>query len=326
MGSKAKTPSYDTNASQQNQIWAADQARKYGNVNVNSDLGGYTWTTNPDGTQTINTNLNEGDQQRLNLQTNALNNLNLDPTSAQDAYYSMSTRYLQPQQQQQQQQLESNLASRGIPIGSKAYNNATTELYNNQQNALDQARDNSIFQGQNYLGSQIGNINSIGSQVNNPLQSMVQGTGGQFGGQYDAKFAADAAKAQEDAAYSNDMTQKALQAAAMAAMAFSDIRLKENIFLVGRVSDVNIYMFDYINGEKDQVGVIAQELLDSEYKDAVKECRDGYYMVDYSRLPSEVNDKIKEIHKKLSNLHKLQIQSYYYDSLPTKKLKCLLHS
>ena len=315
MGSKAKTPSYDMDASQQNQTWAADQARKYGNVNVNSNLGGYTWTTNPDGTQTINTNLNEGDQQRLNLQTNALNNLNLDPTSAQDAYYNMSTRYLQPQQRQQQQQLESNLASRGIPIGSKAYNNATTELYNNQQNALDQARDNSIFQGQNYLGSQIGNINSIGSQVNNPLQSMVQGTEGQFGGQYDAKFAADTAKAQEDAAYKNAMTQKAIQALGAGAMAFSDIRLKENIFLVGRVSDVNVYMFDYINGKKDQIGVIAQELVDSKYKDAVKESKDGLLMVDYGKLPLEVNDKIQEINENLPILRKMPINIPYFFTL-----------
>lgn len=60
---------------------------------------------------------------------------------------------------------------------------------------------------------------------------------------------------------------------------FSDVRLKDNVELVGKSpSDINIYSFNY-KGSKDKYeGVLAQEVLwaSTEY--------DGYLMVDYSKL------------------------------------------
>ncbi|MDE6224344.1 MAG: hypothetical protein K2M23_02600, partial [Alphaproteobacteria bacterium] len=67
MGSSPKSPTYDLQKAQNEQIWAADQNRKYGQVNVNSDLGGYQYVTNPDGTQTLQANLSDNDKNRLNL-------------------------------------------------------------------------------------------------------------------------------------------------------------------------------------------------------------------------------------------------------------------
>ncbi len=194
--SSVKTPTYDINQAQNEQVWAAEQNRKYGNVGVNSALGGYNWITNNDGTQSVNVNLNNADNQRLKLEEQALNNLNLDPSNAQDTYYNMSLRYMQPEMEQQQADLESNLIRKGIPIGSQAWNSAIGELQDNQQQALAQARDNALFQGQNYLSNQIGNINSIGSNIYNPLQSMVQGTGGEFGNNYNNAYNAQMQKAQ----------------------------------------------------------------------------------------------------------------------------------
>jgi hypothetical protein len=64
---------------------------------------------------------------------------------------------------------------------------------------------------------------------------------------------------------------------------FSDIRLKENIELVGNSpSGVNIYEFDYKNkiyGNGRYRGVMAQEVPDSSFK-----ASNGYLMVDYSNL------------------------------------------
>ena len=300
MGSKAKTPSYDYNASQNNQIWAAEQARKYGNVGVNSALGGYSWTTNPDGTQSVNVNLSDADQQKLNLQNQALNNLNLDPTQAQNTYYNMSMRYMEPQLKQQQQDLEADLINKGIPIGSQSWNRAMGELQDNQQQALAQARDNALFQGQQYTSGNIGNINSLGAGVYNPLQSMVQGQGGQFGGQYDTQYAAQVSNAQQNAANKNAMIGAiigglgSLGGGALAGI-FSDKRLKENIEFIENIDGINIYKFDYINGEKGQIGVIAQELLETPYKNAVLEDKSGYYKVDYDKLPILVINKIKEL-------------------------------
>ena len=66
----------------------------------------------------------------------------------------------------------------------------------------------------------------------------------------------------------------------------SDIRLKENIVLIGSSnSGINIYEYNYISDpETRYVGVIAQELLDTQFKEAVVIAENGYYAVDYSKI------------------------------------------
>ena len=86
--------------------------------------------------------------------------------------------------------------------------------------------------------------------------------------------------------------QQAGQTAAMAAV-MSDIRLKENLEKLDTVDGMNIYKFDYINGAKNQVGVIAQEM-----QKLCPECvveKGDYLAVDYSKLPKEVQDRIEEL-------------------------------
>jgi len=67
----------------------------------------------------------------------------------------------------------------------------------------------------------------------------------------------------------------------------SDLRLKNIIELVDCVNGINVYDFEYIDkpGEIYR-GVIAQELLDTKFKEAVI-LEDGYYKVDYSMLGIE---------------------------------------
>jgi hypothetical protein len=85
--------------------------------------------------------------------------------------------------------------------------------------------------------------------------------------------------------------QQAGQTAAMAAM-MSDIRVKENIEKLDTVDGINIYKFDYINGAKNQVGVIAQEM-----QKVCPECviEGDILRVDYSKLPVKVQDRIEEL-------------------------------
>ena len=67
---------------------------------------------------------------------------------------------------------------------------------------------------------------------------------------------------------------------------YSDIRLKENIEFIRVENGLNIYSWNYIwSTTKRFVGVMAQELLDTKYAYAVSTDKQGYYMVDYSRLP-----------------------------------------
>ncbi|MGB6547637.1 MAG: tail fiber domain-containing protein, partial [Xanthobacteraceae bacterium] len=64
----------------------------------------------------------------------------------------------------------------------------------------------------------------------------------------------------------------------------SDIRLKHDIVLVGRLSDgLGVYRFVYNGGQKAYVGVIAQEV-QQVVPQAVERGSDGYLRVHYDRL------------------------------------------
>jgi hypothetical protein len=68
----------------------------------------------------------------------------------------------------------------------------------------------------------------------------------------------------------------------------SDIRFKENIELIGKSeSGINIYKFNYINQEGLYEGVIAQELIGTEYESALMLDENNMYMVDYSKIDIE---------------------------------------
>lgn len=72
----------------------------------------------------------------------------------------------------------------------------------------------------------------------------------------------------------------------------SDIRIKENLEKLDTIDGINIYKFDYINGAKNQVGVIAQEM-----QEKCPECvvEGDILKVDYSKLPEKVQARIEEL-------------------------------
>ncbi|PCJ97836.1 MAG: hypothetical protein COA45_09110 [Zetaproteobacteria bacterium] len=63
----------------------------------------------------------------------------------------------------------------------------------------------------------------------------------------------------------------------------SDVRLKENIILIGEELGHNIYEFDYLDGSGRFRGVMAQEVMKS-VPDAVTRHSNGYLQVDYDKL------------------------------------------
>lgn len=102
-------------------------------------------------------------------------------------------------------------------------------------------------------------------------------------------------KAQLDAANSTNWGQMLGNAATLtSAVKSSDKRLKEKLELLDVVEGINIYKFDYINGEKNQVGVIAQEM-EEKYPESV--INGEFLKVDYSKLPINVQKRIKELSK-----------------------------
>ena len=70
---------------------------------------------------------------------------------------------------------------------------------------------------------------------------------------------------------------------------YSDSRLKENIKFVGNESGLNVYSWNYLwDKATTYIGVMAQELIATQYAKALSVDSNGYYMVDYSQLPVKI--------------------------------------
>ena len=68
----------------------------------------------------------------------------------------------------------------------------------------------------------------------------------------------------------------------------SDIVYKENIVFVGKSKlGINIYEFNYLGETEKYQGVIAQELVNSNFEDALSLNEDGKYLVNYSMIDVE---------------------------------------
>lgn len=67
---------------------------------------------------------------------------------------------------------------------------------------------------------------------------------------------------------------------------YSDIRLKTNIHYLETRNDIRIYSWNYIwNKSKTYIGVLAQELINTKHSDALTKDKNGFYMVNYNKLP-----------------------------------------
>lgn len=195
---KSSTPKYDEAQARASQEWTAQMQSKYGTYGVQSPLGTLQTVQNPDGTYSLSYGMNESDKARQSLINQGLASLSLDPTKAENAYYSAATRQLLPQFQQAQNSLHENLVNRGITEGSELYNRQMNLLQQEQNNQLANIADQAVWQGQQYVGSQIGNIGGLASQydvLNVP--GMSGSTGAQFQDTYSQKYNADLQRAQQ---------------------------------------------------------------------------------------------------------------------------------
>ena len=86
----------------------------------------------------------------------------------------------------------------------------------------------------------------------------------------------------------------------------SDRRLKENIkpFKSEKsILDLPIYKYDYINGAKNNIGCIAQELQEL-YPELVSENEEGYLTVKESKLVYLLLEEVKKLNKRIKTLEK----------------------
>lgn len=185
-----------------------------------------------------------------------------------------------------QNQMLNPALSKGLLRGSTAQ-----DIYSvgqqNYANAYQQALDAEEARNNQRLANALGNYTTIYDMAKGVTG--LSNSANQLASQYALKQA-------ELNSQPNQMYQLIAQAigAAGGAAAKSDKRLKENIKKLDEVNGYNIYEFNYIGKPERQVGVIAQEVIDK-CPDCVLLGDDGYYMVDYSKLPQEVQKRIEEL-------------------------------
>lgn len=176
MASYPDAPKYDkeTDLREQQRINQAAANQQY--ANLVSDLGGYSVSVDPNtGKTTINKNLGDNSKLSMRLQQEALNAYNADPEAQRQQYYDAQMNYIQPYLDNQRANVMKDLEDKGIPIGSKAYNNVMANLDENQNNLTNLLSAEALYNGQDYNMGLLDQSTALGSQVYDP--QMIQGIG-----------------------------------------------------------------------------------------------------------------------------------------------------
>lgn len=212
MGSTPDTPNYNSNLdrAEQNRINQLAGAQQY--ANVNSPLGGYSVTVDPTtGQLTIDKTLSDNSKLALQQQLATLGNYTGNPTEAANAYYNAQMAYLQPQLDRQVARAESSMTNRGLPLGSKAWNEYLGDVYENQNRTLSALSSEALANGQQYQANILNQAGMLGGQVIDP--TMVGGQAGAgLSNMYDKQFQNEQQKYQSEMARKNAITSGVLGA------------------------------------------------------------------------------------------------------------------
>lgn len=178
MGQTPNTPHYNMNAAinEQNRVNLASANQKY--ADVNGPQGGYSVSVDPTtGQMTVNKVLSQNSQTAYGQQQQMLERgLTYNPNEAEQAYYNAQMAYLQPQMQRQVARTESGLTNRGIALGSNAWNEATGDMYNAQNQMMGGIGSSAVNAGQNYQNNIYNQSSMLGSQIIDP--TVVSGQAG----------------------------------------------------------------------------------------------------------------------------------------------------
>lgn len=205
------------------------------------------------------------------------------------AYDLASPRILQ-QQSKNEGALRSQLVASGIRPGTAQWDSEMARLTNANTDQLNQlaltgrsqAFNEALAQRNQPLNEIIGLMS--GTQIQNPNATFAQTPQSQVAGvDYSGLVQQN---------YQNQMNQYnakvgalgGLFGGALSLLPKSDRRLKENIERIGETEGgAPLYKFRYKSGGPFHIGVMAQDLLDTQ-PDAVVMENDGYYAVDYSKV------------------------------------------
>jgi hypothetical protein len=230
-------------------------------------------------------------------------NPNIDVGDIRQRSFDSQMATLAPKFEEGWRNLETTMSDRGIPIGA--------EIWNNENNRFDTARDSSILaasrqadlDASNEYQRQYGNAMT---EYNLPLQQLSALMGNSQGVQNPtfSPFATSQAAGTDVSgnvwnAYNADLQNSQNQQSALmggllglgklgvsaySAGMFSDIRLKRDIKRIGEMaSGLPIYSYRYVWSDEPQIGVMAQEALRVK-PEAVMLHPSGYLMVNYGLL------------------------------------------
>lgn len=179
MGHKPSAPTYNQNAAlaEQNRLNQAAGYQTY--ANVNSPLGGYSVSVDPNtGKMTVNKNLSENSLLAQQMQANALSRFVANPQEATRAYYDSQMQYVQPVFDRQIDAAKESMTNRGIAMGSKTWNDTLAEINNEQDKAKTAMLNNAMFNAQEYQNNILGQAQTAGGMIIDPqLISGAQGAG-----------------------------------------------------------------------------------------------------------------------------------------------------
>jgi len=213
--------------------------------------------------------------------------------------YDLGAQRLDPRMAQQRASIETRLANQGIAPGSRAWQTAMDQASQAENDAYNQlmltGRGQAFAENLATRNQPINEITALlsGSQVSNPAAmgaapQQTPGVGGvDYTGLVNQKFAADTANYQNQMGGLFGMGGALLGAAGNAGgfgALFSDERLKTDIRRIGQTdAGVPLYIYRYITGGPPQIGVLAQELAETQ-PEAVSMHDSGFLQVHYGRV------------------------------------------
>lgn len=207
----------------------------------------------------------------------------------ENAVYNQASTKLNQQFEQDLSNLNTKLQNQGIAVGSQAYNNAVSNLQNDQYDALTNAAYESVIQGQNAFSNSLNDSINAGNFTNSArqqsLSEILQTLQNSISGYDVYNNIFNAMSQASDQVSKNSSTAYGVKADAQDVSsllaALSDVRLKENISPVGKLDNgLTVYKFNYIGNPHTQIGLIAQEVKDVK-PEAVVKGEDGYWRVNY---------------------------------------------
>ena len=305
-------------AQQQMNVGAAEDQQAINNVNQTTPYGSLTYNQTGTNAQGIpiysaTTALNPAEQTLFNTDVGTQTQMaqdasklasNLGPslTSAPNLgnqalvnqMMGWQKDYMQPIFNNQNSNLNSQLANQGLAVGSGAYNNAQMGLAQNQNQAYESGllQDQSTAYNQ-ALQSYEAPIQTLGtllgeSQPGSVTSSLAQTPQEQIQPANLESLVQQNYQSQLGN-YANTMSGMfSIPAALLGGWAKagglgSDIRMKRDIAMVGRLNDgTPVYRFRYLDNPEMHIGVMAQDIIDDK-PGAVMMGEDGFYRVDYER-------------------------------------------